>query len=355
MATEIVEFSTEAELERWDAFVLEHPDGSFLQTSAWARVKASQGWKSRVAVALEHGEIIAGAQVFRRGLPLGLWLDYVPYGPIGEWSRELLSHLQQSAKDGVLLKVEPRLAQDEPRISQLPQRSFQPRPMLQPEATLLLDLRQSEEELMAGMRQTTRRYIRQAEKAELRVLEDRSHERLREFYEVLMSVNQRKKFGIHIYNYYEKIVTEFGPAVRLFFIQQQDKVLGAYFLIQMGNKSWELYGGVVDEGNKVRANYLLKWRSIQAMKAAGVEAYDQWGVAPKMEQAARDKIQDRRGDARAGERDMHANEGIDPRHPLAGVTYFKEGFGGQRMEWSEGWDWTNRPWLYRLGRWSGRI
>ena len=38
--------------------------------------------------------------------------------------------------------------------------------------------------------------------------------------------------------------------------------------------AFELYGGMTEEGERLRANYALKWLAIREMKARGVERYD---------------------------------------------------------------------------------
>ena len=73
------------------------------------------------------------------------------------------------------------------------------------------------------------------------------------------------------------------------------------------------------------------------MKLNGVEVYDQWGVAPIL--------------AGQGQGKKEKGEVVyDQRHHMAGVTYFKEGFGGERVEYIGGWDYTHKAWLYHLAR-----
>ena len=341
MAGSIFQLTTEGDLKKWDKFVQDHPHGAFTQLRAWAKVKESFGWKTQVWVAMDGERIMAGAQVFIRQLPLGQQLWYVPYGPLWlesheEVGRQMVTELQKLAAGALVLKIEPRYQQDGAG-GDLKEflRSHRFGPVThsqQPQDTFILDLSKNEDELMADMRQTTRRYIRQAQRAGLVAEKVDANEQIDDFYQMLQKVDARKKFGIHTKEYYQTVAEAFGGQAHLFIVRRERELLGAYFLVHLGDKSWELYGGVTDEGQQCKANYLLKWKSILEMQAIGVKVYDQWGVAPVL-----------------------ASGEVDRAHPLAGVTYFKEGFGGQRVQWLGGWDFASKPWLYKLAQLSGKL
>lgn len=321
----------------WDNFVINHPHGQFTQTSAWAQLKQKYGWQPQLWVIQHQQAIIAGAFVHQRPLPLGQSLQYIPFGPLAHPDHPqaltaLINHLKQQAQGSIYLQIEPPTHHDQ--LAEL-----LPSPisrMIQPERTLILDLSQSEDQLQAGMRQTTRRYIRQAQKQGLTTNHFTSDQGLDQFYDIMQQVHQRKKFGIHIKQYYRDICHLFDqltqqtnqPAtVHIITINQGPDLLGAYFLLQIAHKSWELYGGTSHQGLKLRANYLLKWHSITAMKQAGVISYDQWGIAPN----------------------------DDPKHYLAGVTYFKQGFAGHQIDRPGAYIHTNKPLLYTLAKLTRKV
>ena len=65
----------------WDAFVEANELGSYLQRTAWARVKTVNGWSSARVVA--GGAAPIGAQVLlRRPRPLPWAFAYAPRGPV---------------------------------------------------------------------------------------------------------------------------------------------------------------------------------------------------------------------------------------------------------------------------------
>ena len=350
MSLTVSEISSPDEYVAWDTFVAQHVEGSFAQLSGWASLKQQFEWQPHILVVRAGDKVVAGALMMDRVL-LGKKLSYVPYGPLVDAAVDeawplLLDGLTRESRNSVALRLEPHEKLQEGKRARLQEVLEQSGfrhvdKFLQPEATLLLDLNQSEDELLAGMRQTTRRYIRQAERAGLEVVIDTTGDRLSDFYTALQEVNQRRQFGVHTLEYYTKAweALEGGKLVQpyLLMVQKGGKVLGSYFVVRVGDKSWELYGGVNEEGMQLKANYLLKWQSILRMKRDGVTVYDQWGVAPissGQEQGAREK-----GEVM-----------YDKQHHLAGVTYFKEGFGGRRVAYIGSYDKVNQPLTYTLAR-----
>lgn len=373
MKTEILDNFDD--MERWDQFVADHPRGSFLQLSHWAEIKRKYGWSYSVIVVTHNNVVVGGCLVLKRVGMFGWTFGYAPYGPIWLDDRDdvkqvLFAELKKYQSGMVVMRLElnildpiamkqvegplPELIEDDEAtddvlesrrndevLGWLATHSWRHlKGMQQPEATNVLNLRQTEEVLMSEMRQTTRRYIRKAEKQQVTIDVDINGTQMDVFYDILKKVNERKKFGIHTKDYYMSVWRQFYPDRNsrsrlidaqpyLLIAKRQGEYVGAYFMIRMGTSSWELYGGMTESGMQVKANYLLKWRAIQAMKRDGVVWYDQWGVAPLAK----------------------SSEGYDQKHPLAGVTYFKEGFGGQRIEYSGSWDHVHSWPIY----WAARL
>ncbi|QQR52894.1 peptidoglycan bridge formation glycyltransferase FemA/FemB family protein [bacterium] len=76
--------------------------------------------------------------------------------------------------------------------------------------------------------------------------------------------------------------------------------------LRAGATAYELYGGVNATGQKMRANYALKWRAITDAQNAGLKFYDFNG-----------RVSD-------------------------GVSQFKEGFGPDEVDFVGTWDRANR-------------
>ncbi|UCG24266.1 MAG: peptidoglycan bridge formation glycyltransferase FemA/FemB family protein, partial [Chloroflexota bacterium] len=148
----------------WDAFVAGHPQGSLLQTTNWARLKNRFGWRSQRVWLRRDGQLVAGAQMLVRAAALGLIrVAYVPHGPLVDWDdAEQLSVLLNQLDHAVyqeragLLKMEPLIWQS--KVSQEEWQALCQREgclpdtdTIQPPRTLIVDLRPSEEEILARM------------------------------------------------------------------------------------------------------------------------------------------------------------------------------------------------------------
>ena len=100
---------------QWDAFVAAQPNGHILQTARWGELKARFDWSAEQIAVLSGSDIVAGALVLFRKLPMRLGtLAYIPKGPVLDFdddalSAELLHGLARLMKRhrAILLKIEP--------------------------------------------------------------------------------------------------------------------------------------------------------------------------------------------------------------------------------------------------------
>ncbi|WP_225154863.1 peptidoglycan bridge formation glycyltransferase FemA/FemB family protein, partial [Bradyrhizobium sp. NBAIM08] len=80
----------------WDALVEASDPASYLQLSAWATVKAINGWTAHRITAGER----VGAQILvRRPRPLPWGFAYAPRGPVAsDWSRDEIGALTDAVR-----------------------------------------------------------------------------------------------------------------------------------------------------------------------------------------------------------------------------------------------------------------
>ena len=71
-----------ATLKAWDGLVQRTPGTDVTQLSAWARVRALCGYMPLYVMAHRAGELVGGAQILVRRLPLVGSIGYLPYGPL---------------------------------------------------------------------------------------------------------------------------------------------------------------------------------------------------------------------------------------------------------------------------------
>lgn len=99
----------------------------------------------------------------------------------------------------------------------------------------------------------------------------------------------------------------------------KEEVLSAAIIIFYGDYAYYHHSGSSSKIRPVPASYFLQWKIIQEAKKRGCKYYNFWGIAPN----------------------------DNPKHRFAGVTIFKKGFGGKRINWLHAQDLPVSP-LYWL-------
>ena len=322
---------TTIDREAWDRFVEEGVPGSYLQLSAWAQVKAPNGWSAvRILTGTSRQDGAGmGAQVLvRRPRPMPWGFAYAPRGPValGSWSAESVGaftdaiHHELRARAGRVshLRIDPEIEADGPLDPDgdlrraLRSAGWRTAPPIQPGATRIIDLRPDEAALFSDLRKKWRQYVNKARGGGIEVVEG-GGERLGEFYAIYRETAARAGFLIRTEAAYRDVWNAFasGGRARLLFAQTAEgEPVATLFLIRCGDRVVEPYGGMTTTGAETRANYLLKWEAIRRSREAGASAYDLWGLA------------------------------------TGGIAHFKTGFGGREVRYIGAWDLVLDP----LGR-----
>lgn len=311
----------------WDAFVAGHPLASYLQTAAWARVKAANGWTSRlVEVVPGSGERFGARILLRRPRPVPWTFAYAPRGPLGSawteasiggWGEALRSSL---GRDGLgvggvaHVRVDPEIELDGPldrdgaARSLLEGHGWRTAPEVQPSVTRVVDLTADADALWSDLRSKWRQYVNRARTHGVTVEDvdaDVDRTAFPTFHRIMTETSRRTVTPIRTEAAYRDIWDAFRPSggARLLFARDAAGEVGAVLLlVRCGNRVVEPYGGMTTVGADQRANYLLKWEAIRSSREAGASSYDMWGLV----------------------------------HP--GIRQFKEGFGGREVRLIGAWD-----------------
>jgi hypothetical protein len=162
----------------WDDFVAAAVGGAYQQTSMWAEVKATLGWRCARLVLRGSQGIVAGCQVLLRPVP---WLGAIAYAsraPLvaGHDPRALESLLEAlhelALQERILyLKVQPPPGRGDMAVV-LGARGFVESTLdVAPAVTVRVDLDRSPEALLAAMRRNTRTNIRKAQRLGVQIRE----------------------------------------------------------------------------------------------------------------------------------------------------------------------------------------
>ena len=251
------------------------------QLWGWGQTKAEHNWSvDRLLVQDDGGQVVGAAQVLLRRLPFPFKaLAYIPRGPQSVPGRELevlgaVSDYVKSAHSPVALSIEPDWDADGVIAAGLPGAGFRPSTnTILIGRTLILDLSRTEDELLAEMSKKHRQYIRKSGREALdyrRVTRDEIPKCLA----VYKQTAERAGFGIHEDGYYLDIFDNLGEDSPVYAAFSGDDVVAFLWLSTSGHTAFELYGGMTEEGERLRANYALKWQAIQAMQERGIIRYD---------------------------------------------------------------------------------
>lgn len=313
------------EPEAWNAFVEAAPYHAFPQLWEWGEVRAMGGWRPiRLAIGPSQEAPIAGAQVLLKALPVIGWhLGYVPRGPVGRLDEpEIRSSLLQAlrglgrAEKIATIRADPEARPVSPYGSALLSAPWRAAPKIQPPTTRVIDLRIGEDELRSAMRRKHRQYVNKAERSGVTIerfdgttSEQVIRPAIADFNRIYQFTADRAGFVARQPFYYERVWSIFAPSgrVRLSFAVLDGERVATLFHFTCGERAVESYGGMTDSGADARANYLLKWAGISDFARKGFSVYDMWGLA------------------------------------TGGIRQFKEGFGGEEIEYVGARDLALRP------------
>ncbi len=317
--------------QEWTEFLKKVPEHHLLQSSAWGELKSNYGWNP---IRLISGEI--GAQILFQNLPFGYQIAYLPRGPVSisgdpfsgpDW-HDFQLDLDQICQErkAVFLKIEPDTWSDKSTDhleGYLPSSHS-----IQPPRTVVIDLQDPEEEILARMKSKTRYNIRLAEKKGVKVtqLDD-----IEAFYHLLENTSDRADFGIHTLAYYRDAYRLFHPSgsCQIFLAEYLGEPLASIMVFRIGQRSWYLFGASSNQHRDLMPTYLVQWEAMRWAKNQGCLSYDLWGV-PDQDFKTLEKNFTRRSDG------------------LWGVYRFKRGFGGDLLRSAGPWDRVYQPFLYRL-------
>jgi peptidoglycan pentaglycine glycine transferase (the first glycine) len=308
----------------WDEFVAASAQATYLQATAWARVKAANGWSAEHLETAPGVEPRVGAQVLlRRPGPLPSLVPwafaYAPRGPIAAgwsvpaavvqaWTATVREH--RWASRPALLRIDPEIERDGTLDHEGAMRAafaaagWRTAPEVQPTTTRVVDLRPDEATLWSDLRKKWRQYVNRARSAGVTIV-DAEADRLGDFHRIMAETSRRTGTLIRTEAAYRDIFEAFRPSgdARLLFAEDPDGTAqAALLLVRCGTRVVEPYGGMTAAGAESRANYLLKWEAIRSSRDAGATSYDMWGLV----------------------------------HP--GIRQFKAGFGGREITTIGAWE-----------------
>lgn len=270
----------------WDSFIAENsgPDGGLLQSWSWGEVQRKFGRRVR-RVALRDGErIVMAWQMISHCLPLGWSYWYVPR-PVGNHELGMRNFGFFLDQIGKLARLERVVFLRVDGGESLPLDQFGFRKVsgsVQPQEELLVNVGQSEAELLSVMKPKTRYNIRLAEKHGVRVVSLAPDEvSFKKFWPLVCATAKRQKIRTHAESYYRAMFTTFGQTGtgNLLVAEMSGRPLAAAFVVSFNGVRTYLHGGSSDESSELMAPYALHWQAIRFARDQGFRAYNFGGVS----------------------------------------------------------------------------
>jgi len=327
------------EREIWNNFVSQTPECPILQSFEWGEFKAKFGWQPLRFAVEDAGEIVGGIQILKRPVPyIKHSILYAPRGPVINYKklpdREtvrrviefLLTEVEKEAEEhrAISLKIDPAVSEKQiEELDLLNTLGFEKAPkQIQPRATFIVNLRRSNDTILASFEEKTRYNIRLAQRKGVVVQEDPSEKGLNVFYQLYQETANRDKFLIHPLRYYQlmrDILFTKGLGTN-FIAYYEGKPIAAVIIFCFGQRVWYMYGASSAEHRNVMPNHLLHWRVIEWAREKKYKKYDLWGIP------------------------ANPKEG----HPLWGVYRFKKGFNGKLVKYIGALNFPYSPLFYNI-------
>lgn len=304
---------------------VEHP----LQAFEWGEFRKKTGIKVLRRGQVNNGEILNPYQITVHKTPsFNYFIGYFPKGQIP--SSEQLDDLKTIGEKYKLsfIQLEPDVPAGSIKLTgENLRKSFHP---LFTKYTFLIDLTQSEDDLLKNMHQKTRYNIKVAQKHNVEVEIDNSDKAFEKYLKLTEETTIRQKFYAHGENYHKLMWESLGNQkydknkliAHLLTAKYNKKILTTFILFTFKNTLYYPYGASSDEHREVMASTAAMWGAIKFGKELGLQKFDMWGAANVAEPRSDD--------------------------PYYGFHRFKQGFGATLTEFVGSYDFVINPVNYRI-------
>ncbi|MEK7133499.1 MAG: peptidoglycan bridge formation glycyltransferase FemA/FemB family protein [Patescibacteria group bacterium] len=295
----------------WEKYLRAQKPHSFLHAWKWGQHYELSGSKI-FRLGVYRGEtLVAIALLIKIEARRGSFL-LCPHGPIvadiaheEPVLRVLTEHCGQIAKDEMcaFIRFCPLAKPTPENVMIYHNLGFRSAPIhMHPELAWMLDITKPEDELLKAMRKTTRYLVKRMEKEGVEVVQSVNPADIEKFWPVYEATVERQQFMPFSKSYLQKEFELFAKdnQAAFFFGTYRGEIIAAAIIIFYNGQAFYHHSGSIQKFDDINASYLLQWRVIQEAKRRGCTLYNFWGISPT----------DR------------------PRHPWAGLSLFKKGFGG---------------------------
>lgn len=311
----------------WEKFVLSNSPKTFLQSWAWGETNEKEGAKIFRLGFKKDNKLIGVCLIIKEEAKRGTHF-IIPAGPILDWKDSgLVNYVISILKDLArkekvwFIRIRPEILNTSENRELFRKLRGVHAPMhLHAENTWVLDITQSEEVLLANMRKSTRYLIKKSLTQNLG-LEITNNAKFAEIlFKLQKETTKRHGFVGFPESLFKAEIASFtkDKNVSVFICRSGHIPLACAIIIFYGDTAYYHFSASTMKYPKLQSSYFLQWEVIKEAKNRGMKYYNFWGIAP---------------------------EGVT-NHRFAGVTLFKTGFGGERIDWLHAHDFSVSPLYY---------
>jgi len=320
----------------WEDFLLKCGEKTFLDSWNWGEFQRKQEdkvfrfgvYKKDLIAVFSAVKIIAKRGVF-------LFVPHAPNSLENVDKKKLLEKITAELKElgkkekAWFLRIAPVWSKETEKIFK--DLGFNPSPIhIHPEVTWELDISDSEEKIISGMRKTTRYLVKQGEKnKDIDISMSCDLKDVESFYNLLKETAGRHKFVPFSLNYLIEQFSCFNPdgQIAVWLGKYKGEIISSAITVYWQGGAYYHHGASLQKynSNKVPASYLLQWEAIKEAKRRNCSTYNFWGIAPEIK----------------SKEDAEKSS-----HPWAGLSLFKMGFGGERKDYAKTQDFPLSPLYY---------
>lgn len=315
--------------EEWDGFVSRRPEANFLQSWDFYKFHKARGKRVVRKLVYDKDEIVGAwagvVETAKRGRYLA-----VAGGPLINWEDpKLVKKVFEDIKNEglehkcVFVRIRPQLELSEKSLKIMKDNGLIKAPMyLSVEYAGILDLTNSEEEILAGASQGFRRKLRKAEKNNIEITASATDEDIEEFCKLEKLHSERQKYVAFSSDFLTKQFEAFrkNHEVLIYTAKKDGEILAQNFMIFYGAEASYHYGVSSALGTKYSAAPLLHMAAMEEARKRDCIRYNLWGIVGENETS----------------------------HRFYGVSEFKRSFGCQELKYTPAHDMVLSPLKYKL-------
>lgn len=315
--------------EQWDSYVSSLEEANFLQSWDFYEFHILRGKKVVRKLVLDGSKIIGAwagvVETARRGTYMA-----IAGGPLIDYSDSKLVKAvfddirTEGTKAGcVFVRVRPQLELSEKSLKLMSKLGLKKAPMyLSVEYAGILDLKKSEEEILAGASQGFRRKLRKAEKNDIEIIVSDDETAINDFCKLEKLHAERQKYVAFSEDFLKKQFEAFkkGGEVLIYTAKKDGEILAQNFMIFYGPEASYHYGVSSQLGTKYSAAPLLHLAAMEEARKRGCIRYNLWGIVGTDETS----------------------------HRFYGVSEFKRSFGCEELKYTPAHDMILKPAKYKL-------